>query len=119
MTVRLVRRGLLLYGGGLLFDTIWDGTILPYYGVMFVLAALLNRPAFGPYLQLIGANRAGPFFHLIPLFGSTLAIVFLGERPGWHHLVGAILIIGGVVVAGRWRPAEEGRNRVSAARRSS
>jgi len=24
----------------------------------FVLAALLNRPAFGPYLQLIGANRA-------------------------------------------------------------
>lgn len=24
----------------------------------FVLAALLNRPAFGPYLQIIGANRA-------------------------------------------------------------
>jgi putative spermidine/putrescine transport system permease protein len=24
----------------------------------FVFAALLNRPAFGPYLQLIGANRA-------------------------------------------------------------
>ncbi len=24
----------------------------------FVLAALLNRPAFGPYLQLVGANRA-------------------------------------------------------------
>ena len=24
----------------------------------FVLAALLNRPAFGPYLQLLGANRA-------------------------------------------------------------
>ena len=24
----------------------------------FVLAALLNRPAFGPYMQLIGANRA-------------------------------------------------------------
>jgi putative spermidine/putrescine transport system permease protein len=24
----------------------------------FVMAALLNRPAFGPYLQLIGANRA-------------------------------------------------------------
>jgi putative spermidine/putrescine transport system permease protein len=24
----------------------------------FTLASLLNRPAFGPYLQLIGANRA-------------------------------------------------------------
>ena len=39
MRWRLVRRGLLLYGGGLLFDYIWSGTILPYYGVMFVIAA--------------------------------------------------------------------------------
>ncbi|MEO6652755.1 MAG: DUF418 domain-containing protein [Ilumatobacteraceae bacterium] len=39
MRWRLVRRGLLLYSGGLLFDFIWPGTILPYYGLMFVLAA--------------------------------------------------------------------------------
>ena len=37
----LVRRGLALYGAGLLFDKIWPGTILPYYGAMFVLAAVL------------------------------------------------------------------------------
>ena len=37
----LVRRGLVLYGGGLLFDTIWPGTILPYYGALFVVAAAL------------------------------------------------------------------------------
>jgi putative spermidine/putrescine transport system permease protein len=24
----------------------------------FTIASLLNRPAFGPYLQLVGANRA-------------------------------------------------------------
>jgi uncharacterized protein len=35
----LIRRGLVLYGAGLLFDTIWPGTILPFYGVMFVIAA--------------------------------------------------------------------------------
>ncbi|HEY5662828.1 MAG TPA: DUF418 domain-containing protein [Ilumatobacter sp.] len=35
----LVRRGLLLYAGGLLFDFVWQGTILPFYGAMFVLAA--------------------------------------------------------------------------------
>ena len=39
MRWRLVRRGLLLYAGGLLFDFIWPGTILPFYGAMFVLAA--------------------------------------------------------------------------------
>ncbi len=41
MRWRLVRRGLLLYTGGLLFDFIWPGTILPFYGAMFVLAATM------------------------------------------------------------------------------
>lgn len=39
MRWRLVRRGLLLYGGGLAFDFVWAGTILPFYGAMFVIAA--------------------------------------------------------------------------------
>lgn len=41
MRWRLVRRGLVLYVTGLLFDMIWDGTILTYYGAMFALAAWL------------------------------------------------------------------------------
>ena len=36
-----MRRGLTLYGGGLVLDMIWPGTILPFYGAMFVLAAVL------------------------------------------------------------------------------
>ncbi len=39
MRWRLVRRGLLLYVIGLLLEEIWPGTIILYYGVMFVLAA--------------------------------------------------------------------------------
>ena len=35
----LARRGLALYGGGLLLDQIWPGTILVYYGAMFVVGA--------------------------------------------------------------------------------
>jgi uncharacterized membrane protein YeiB len=41
MRWRLVRRGVLLYAAGMLFDFIWPGTILPFYGAMFVIAALL------------------------------------------------------------------------------
>ncbi len=41
MRWRLVKRGLLLYVVGLWFDTIWRGTILSYYGIMFVIAAWL------------------------------------------------------------------------------
>jgi drug/metabolite transporter (DMT)-like permease len=75
-------------------------------GYVAVFPSILAYMFFNRGVQLIGANRAGPFFHLIPLFGSLLAIAFLGERPGWHHLIGAVLIIGGVFVAGRRR----GRN---------
>jgi uncharacterized protein len=38
---RLARRGVLLYVVGLVIDEIWPGTILPYYGAMFVVAALI------------------------------------------------------------------------------
>lgn len=41
MRWRLVRRGVALYVFGLLLDEIWPGTIIPYYGLMFVLAAAL------------------------------------------------------------------------------
>ncbi len=50
-------------------------------------------------VELIGANRAGPFFHLVPLFGTALAILLLGERPALFHAVGAGLILAGVFVA--------------------
>lgn len=41
MRWRLVRRGAILYVGGLLLDTIWPGTIIPFYGAMFVISAAL------------------------------------------------------------------------------
>lgn len=41
MRWRLVRRGVLLYTVGLVLEEIWPGTILPYYGAMFVLGALV------------------------------------------------------------------------------
>lgn len=39
--LRLVRRGFLLYFGGLVLDWIWPGTILFFYGALFVIAATL------------------------------------------------------------------------------
>jgi drug/metabolite transporter (DMT)-like permease len=52
-------------------------------------------------VQLIGANRAAPFFHVVPLLGSVMAMVFLGERPQLFHVVGFALVLTGVFVASR------------------
>ena len=54
-------------------------------------------------VELIGANRAGPFFHLMPLFGALMAIAFLGERPQPFHAGGFALILVGVAIAARGR----------------
>ena len=52
-------------------------------------------------VQLIGANRAAPFFHVVPVFGTIMAIVFLGEHPQAFHLIGFALVLTGVFVASR------------------
>lgn len=56
-------------------------------------------------VELIGPNRASPFFHLMPVFGSVIAILFLGEQPRLFHLVGFALVLSGVFVATKRPPA--------------
>lgn len=50
-------------------------------------------------VQQVGANRAGLFLYLIPVFGIVLAITFLGERLHLFHLVGAALIFTGITIS--------------------
>ncbi len=66
-------------------------------------------------IELIGPNRAAPFFHLIPVFGSVLAIVFLGERPQLFHVFGYALVLTGVFIAARRASASASGNPVEAA----
>lgn len=50
-------------------------------------------------VELLGANRAGLFVHLMPLFGGILSVLVLGEKLGWFHALGALLILAGIAVA--------------------
>ena len=52
-------------------------------------------------IELIGANRAAPFMHLSPVFGSVMAIVFLGEQFQLFHAIGYGLVFAGITVATR------------------
>jgi drug/metabolite transporter (DMT)-like permease len=52
-------------------------------------------------IELIGANRAAPFMHLSPVFGSVMAIVFLGEQFQLYHAIGYGLVFAGITVATR------------------
>ncbi len=80
-----------------------DPTLAAFAVLAYVIVfpSLIAYVFFNRGVELIGANRAGPFFHLIPVFGSAIAIVFLGERPQLYHGIGYLLIITGIAVAQR------------------
>lgn len=61
--------------------------------------SLIAYLCFNRGVELIGANAAAPFLHLMPVFGTVLAILFLGERLAWYHLAGYALVIGGIALA--------------------
>ena len=54
-------------------------------------------------VAVVGANTAGFTLHLVPAFGTGLAIVLLGEAFHAFHAAGIIAILVGVIVATRPR----------------
>ncbi|NOQ52332.1 MAG: EamA family transporter [Desulfuromonadaceae bacterium] len=49
-------------------------------------------------IELIGANRAGLYINLIPLFASLMAVLFLGETFQKYHLHGMVFIFAGLAL---------------------
>lgn len=52
-------------------------------------------------VELIGANRAGIFTNLIPIFGTALAVLILAEPLEGFHVVALLLVIAGIWLAER------------------
>ncbi len=71
------------------------------FAYVCVFPSLLGYLFLNRGIELIGANRAAPFIHLVPVFGSVLAIVLLGERFELYHAIGYALVFAGITVATR------------------
>src|SRR4029079_5502082 len=69
-----------------------------YFALFSSLAATL---CYNNAIDRVGPVHASLFIHLVPLFGSLLAIALLGERPRWQHLIGMALVLSGIVQARR------------------
>ncbi|HEY6097951.1 MAG TPA: DMT family transporter, partial [Anaeromyxobacter sp.] len=70
-----------------------------------IFASVLAYLLWNGGVAAIGASRAGVFLHLMPAFGSLLAVALLGESFRWFHGVGIALILAGVFLAGGPAPA--------------
>ena len=72
-----------------------------YTGMIYmaVFPSFISYLLFNRGVQLIGSARAGQSTHLLPIFGSFMAVMFLGESFHLYHLIGVVLIGAGILLA--------------------
>jgi drug/metabolite transporter (DMT)-like permease len=75
--------------------------LMSYLAIAYVsvFPGFLSYLLYNRGVELAGANTAGHFMHLMPIFGSGLAILLLGERFTSFHFAGAALIAIGLGLA--------------------
>ena len=75
--------------------------------LFYILIYIAIFPSIGSYycwagaVEIIGANRAGIFLSLIPLFSTILAILFFNENFLFFHFIGSVLIIIGLLLSNK------------------
>jgi drug/metabolite transporter (DMT)-like permease len=73
-------------------------------GLVVLAAVLPGVLSYGAYSLLqreLGASRTAMMLYLAPVYGALLAWLVLGEVPGWHHAVGAAMILPSIWLATR------------------
>jgi drug/metabolite transporter (DMT)-like permease len=70
-------------------------------GFMGIFPSLLAQVFWASAVARVGANTAGYFIYLAPVFGTVAAIVLLGETFAWFHALGIALIFAGIFLATR------------------
>jgi len=87
---------------------LYQGQIIKFdINLGYTLVYLALFPSIGSYycwagaVSIIGANRAGIFLSLIPLFSTILAIIFFNEQFYFFHFIGSVLIILGLLLSNK------------------
>ena len=73
-----------------------------------VLPSLLAQLCFIYGVKLIGPARASPFFNLVPIFASILAVLILHEVFELYHALSLVLVLGGIWLSetGKHKPTD-------------
>jgi drug/metabolite transporter (DMT)-like permease len=87
-----------------------DGGLASYLAIAYtaVLPSFVAYLFFNRGVELIGAGPAGQSMHLMPLFGSILAVLVLHEQFHIYHAFGIAMIAAGIGLASL-RPARRSR----------
>ncbi|MCJ8308461.1 MAG: DMT family transporter [Hyphomicrobiales bacterium] len=74
-----------------------QGMLVILYAGIF--PSLLSQGFFIKGVEAFGANVAGLYINLVPIFGAILAVVLLGEQLYLFHALAFLLVVGGIMIA--------------------
>lgn len=80
----------------------WGATL--YTGIF---ASLVAQILFIKGVEALGANRAGLFINLVPVFGTLLSVAIIGEQLRLFHILALALSLTGITIAERWKPRDK------------
>ncbi|TAK72162.1 MAG: DMT family transporter [Betaproteobacteria bacterium] len=71
-----------------------------WLGLLYIgaVVTLVSSVLFGYGVDRVGAVRAGILIHLMPVFSSAFAALFIGERLFLYHAAGFVLVAGGAIL---------------------
>lgn len=94
---------LMAFGGGpeQFFSALPQTTLLGWLCILYVMTfpSIISQLCYARGVQIIGPNRASIFINLLPVFGTILAVIIIGETFELYHLVASCLVISGIVLA--------------------
>ncbi|MDD3981873.1 MAG: DMT family transporter [Spirochaetales bacterium] len=87
------------FGRGNAAPIAWNATIVLSIIYVALMASLAAFILWNKAVERLGASRAGMVYYSMPLFSGLLAYLILGESVGLYHLLSALLIVPGIVIA--------------------
>ena len=99
--------GLLALIPQFLYEFMQGQTVTVNSTFIYSILYLAIFPSIGSYycwagaVSIIGANRAGIFLSLIPLFSAIMAILFFHEKFQFYHFIGSILTLFGLFLSNK------------------
>ena len=99
--------GLVMLAPAFLIELSQGNSVKINLNLFYILLYVAIFPSIGSYycwagaVSIIGANRAGIFLSLIPLFSTFLAMIFFDEKFLFFHFIGSILIILGLFLSNK------------------
>lgn len=77
-------------------ETVLNKHTLMAFAYIGIFPSVLSFLCWNRGVELVGANIAGTFLNLMPIFGAVLGMLLLGEVLKDFHYVGIILIFSGI-----------------------